>query len=267
MTNIYEALSLEEDRDKGKKLADIAVEEIKEKLKDQILFLKDNSKDLNIRHHLKEINKENKDLFLQNLSDDDVIDFSEVILKGNWQAYLEKNKNKKLTKYEKEKVADQDLVTLKSDSERLSPADDFRLSFRAMIDHYARNLEIEEYEKKKETERQLLKREFTLKLKEMEKSQPHIAAEIRGIDFGIFRKPDYEVALNLSTSSLSDYEEGLKKYFNIKLGGKYEASPAANKFQLIEKDPRFKYYCALKQLVNPGPCEPQIFINEFNQNL
>lgn len=251
----------------GKNLADAAVAEAMEKIRDQILFLKDNSKDTNIRYHLKEINKENKEDFLKNLSSEDVIDFNEVILKGIWKAYLERKKEEKLTKYEKEKITDQNLTTLDKDRERLIPADNFRLSFRAMIDHYARNLEIEEYEKNKETERQLLQREFTLKLEEFRKNKPHIVAEIRGIDPSIFRKPDYEVALNLSENSLSDYEKGLRKYFDIKLGGKDKEGLIENQIKIIEKDPRFKYYCALKQLVNLGPCEPHVFINEFNQNL
>jgi hypothetical protein len=267
--NIFETIREDKDTRAGinKNLADAAVAEAREKIKDQILFLKENSKDLNIRHHLKEVNKDNKDDFLKNLSNKDVIDFNEVILKGNWQEYLEKNKTEKLTKYEKEKVADQNLITPEKDMARRDPAEELKLSFRAMINHYARNLEIEGYEKKKETERQLLRKEFMLKLEELEKSQPHIAAEIKGIDPDIFRKPDYQVVLNLSENSLSDYENGLKKYFNIKLGGKCEENPVESKVQIVEKDPRFRYYCALKQLVNPGPCEPHIFINEFNQNL
>lgn len=262
MMNIYETLNIEEDKDNSKKLADLAVGEIKEKLKDQILFLRDNSKDLSIRHHLKEINKDNKDDFLQNLSNKDVIDFNEVILKGDWKTYLDGKNEEKLTKYKKEEVADQNLTTLDKDRERLIPADNFRLSFRAMIDHYAKNLEIEEYEKKKETERQLMKDEFMKKLGDLEKDKPHIVAEIKNIDPDIFRRPDYKVALNLNKDRLGDYEGGLKKYFDLKTSSMVEERSSKKKVEIIMADPRFKYYCALRELLDlAGPCNPEIFLS------
>lgn len=248
------------DSQSNKKMADLAIAEIRKKIEDQILFLKDNSKDVNLRHHLSGINKENKELLLKSLFDQDVIDFNEVVLKGSWKKYLEKFKEEKLTKYKKDEIDEPHSATLKKDSELRNPAEEFKLSFRAMIDHYAKNLEIEEYEMRKETERQILKKEFADKLKELEKHKPHIVAEIKGIDFNIFRKPDYEVALNLNEDSLNTYENGLKKYFDIKLSSNTENRSREIKIDMIQNDPRFRYYCALKQIIDPGPCEPHIFI-------
>jgi hypothetical protein len=262
--NVFEVLQENKDTTSraGKNLADAAVVEAMKKIRDQILFLKENSRDTSIRHHLKEINKDNKDTLLGSIPGEDIIDFNEVILKGNWKEYLERKKEKKLTKYIKEEISDQDLATLQKDSERLSPADNFRLSFRAMIDHYARNLEIEELEKKKQTERQILKENFMSKLDELEKNKPHVVAEIKNINPDIFRRPDYEVALKLDERSLIDYEKGLIKYFDLKTDSKSEEHSPEKKVEVIMADPRFRYYCALRELLEiEGPCNPQIFLN------
>lgn len=262
--NFFETIREEKDVRAGtsKNLADAAVAEIKERIKDQIIYLKENSKDLNIKHHLKEINKENRDSLFQKLSDEDFIDFNEVILKDNWQAYLEKNKTEKLTKYEKEKVADKTLIAPEKDRERRDPAEEFKLSFRAMIDHYVNNMEMEENEKKRESERKRMYQEFTQKLADLGRNKPHVVAEIQRIDSNMFRRPDYEVVFKLSENALGSYEEGLKKYFDLKTDSRTEKRTPEIKAEIIMKDPRFRYYCALRELLGvEGKCDPQIFIN------
>lgn len=262
--NIFEKIREDEDTQAGtnKNLADAAVAEAREKIKDQILFLKLSSKDVNIRHHLLPINEENKEKLLDSIPDKDIIDFNEVILKGNWREYLERYKGEKPSKYNKETISEQSLVTKEKDEERLDPAKEFALSFQAMIKHYALNLEFEENEQKKESERKLLQKEFKSKLMELEKKKPHIVAIIEGIDLNILRKSDYEVAINLNEDRLQNYEEKLREYFDLKVDSTVEKRTKESKVEMIKKDPRFRYYCALREALEmKGPCSPEIFIN------
>jgi hypothetical protein len=253
---------INKDEDVDQKYTDLAIHEIKEKLRDQILFLKKNSKDVSIKDHLACINKENKDSLLESLDDSEMIDFNEVILKGKWKEYLAKKSEDKLTKYEKVKLSDKIFTAADINKEGKSPNDDFKLSFRAMIDHYATNLEIEENLKKKETEREQLKKEFKNRLSEIEKNKPHVVAAIKALDLDIFRKPDYEAIINLDERNLGDYKKGLKKYFDLKTDSTAEKRTLQQKANMIINDPRFRYYCALRELLSlEGLCTPEIFLN------
>jgi len=250
----------------GKDMADAAVAEIRERIKDQILFLKENSQDPNIKNHLKMVSKENWDILLGSLSNQDIIDFNEVILKRNWKQYLERNKEGMLTKYYQEKFENKSDELLAKDAMMSNPADEFRFSFKAMIKHYARNCEIDEETKKREKERDELKKTFQEKLEDIRGDRPHVVAVIEGLDMDMLRKADYEVIINLDKQHFQGYEEKLKNYFSMKIGSTREARPEDIKAEIIRDDPRFKYYCALRAALGmEGPCNPEIFLS--NQGL
>lgn len=121
------------------------------------------------------------------------------------------------------------------------------------------NWSIDKTERKKAEEKELLKEKARQKLTELKRKNPHIVAYIKNIDIDLLNRLDLKVIsnidqINIDQINLGDYKNNLKEYFVNKTKGKPDQE------WIIENDPRFKCYCALRGILNLEPGSPEEFI-------
>lgn len=109
-------------------------------------------------------------------------------------------------------------------------------------------------------EKEMLKNEALKKITELKKKKPCIAAYLDSIDLAALRRLDYKIVEDLNPENFGDYESNLREYFSNKIKGKNNADLVETKLTIIENDSRFKYYCALREALDLGPCNPETFI-------
>lgn len=133
---------------------------------------------------------------------------------------------------------------------QFSPGDN-EYNFAALLRNWIlerKNLDVEK-------EKTLLKKEAEKKLGELKNKKPHIAASIDNIDLNLLRRLDFKIIADLDAGKFNDYENNLREYFR----NKTQKNPD-ERLTVIENDPRFKCYCALKEALDLGPCSPEEFI-------
>ncbi len=241
--------------DQNKELTDLAVKETMKRIKDQIFKLKENSDDPVIKHHLKNIDEKNIEL----IDKDDLITFNEIVVKGKWKERIKEiEKKEKIKKYEGNERDDEEIIKAARKS-GVIPAEDVRLSFRALIDHYARDCELKEQEKQKAIEKELLKKEAEQTLVELKKDKPYIAAHVEKIDFNALKKSDYRIIIGLNPHNFGDYDGKLREYFKNRISGKSEDEAKSE----IMHNPRYAWYCMVRELMNQEPINPDQFISSL----
>lgn len=133
-----------------------------------------------------------------------------------------------------------------------SPGDN-EYNFAALLRNWA--LERKSIEIEKEKER--LKKQAGKKLEEFKKKNPHVAAYVDDKIFNSLRRYDYKATIDLNQNNFRDYESNLREYFKNMTRGKKE-----DPLVIIENDPRFKYYRALKEALDLGSGNPEEFIKQ-----
>jgi hypothetical protein len=152
-------------------------------------------------------------------------------------------------KHKKEKLSEEEIKKFDDKFERGS-AD---YNFIAMI----RNWTIDRIEKDRQKEKELLKDKAAKKFNDLRKNNPHIAARIDGIKWDDLGRADYKVLIDLNEQNLKSYEDQLKSYFSNKLRGEKEIIKA------LEKDPKYRYYGMLRDIMQKGPPNPDIFTHNL----
>lgn len=152
-------------------------------------------------------------------------------------------------KFKKEIIAEEDLKKISDKFERGS-AD---YNFTAMV----RNWIIDRKELEKQKEKNLLKGKAEKIVSDLRKSNPHIAARVDEIDWSKLGRVDFKTLIDLNEQSLDTYEERLKEYFSNKLKGKEEIR------ETLENDEKYRYYWMLRDILQKGPPDPDIFINNL----
>ncbi|MFA4818073.1 MAG: hypothetical protein WC608_05160 [Parcubacteria group bacterium] len=133
---------------------------------------------------------------------------------------------------------------------RFSPGDN-EYNFVALLRNWIQEKKCLDVEKEKRELKQKAERKFN----ELKKRAPHISAYVNDKVFNSLRRFDYRMTVDLNEANFSDYESNLREYFKNKTMGKQDEGLA-----IIEEDPRFKYYCAMKEALGLGPCQPDVFI-------
>jgi len=109
-----------------------------------------------------------------------------------------------------------------------------------------------------EKEKARLKEEAKQKLgylRAKNKENPHIMAHVDNINISSLRWLDLNTLKNIEHINVGDYRDNLKEYFGNRTRGKQ-----GREFAIIEEDPRFRFYCSLKGILNLGPGSPEEFI-------
>ncbi len=130
------------------------------------------------------------------------------------------------------------------------PAGSNEYNFGAMLLTWS----LDRTEEKRVREKELLKKEAEQKLIELKTAKPHIAAYVDNINLDLLKRLDLKVIKDLNEQSFIDYEKNLREYFKNKTEGKKEIK------REVEKDPRYQWYCMLREVLDLGPGRPDIFI-------
>ncbi len=252
--NTFETLSEKKvsPKEERKGLIGHVIESAREKIKEEIINMAKNSEDPMIKSHLMEFVKDESRL--EKLSDDDLIAFNEVIVKGKWKEWNKKPEEgnpSKLEEYRKkvsEYAASQGVA-----EENFDACEDPRCTFSSMIYHHVIDCETIE-------EREELINNAKRKFDRLSKAKPHIAAYIEGINWASLWNSDFRVVDNLNEPEILNHEKKLKSYFSEKFKDIQGENLIDKKRLIIENDPRFKCYCAAKEALELGPCHPDIFM-------
>lgn len=119
-------------------------------------------------------------------------------------------------------------------------------NFAAMI----LNWKLDKIAKDKLRETEFLKKEALDKLDELKKKSPHIAAYAEGINWEQLKGSDYKVIINLNKENFEIYSDKLKQYFRNR----------DDTEENIAKDPRFRYYQMLRELMHEDPIDADKFM-------
>lgn len=111
-----------------------------------------------------------------------------------------------------------------------------------------------------EREKETLKEEAKQKLLELKNKKPYIAAHLDDIDLDLLRRLDFKIIKNLNQQNFEDYEKNLREYFINKVESNREEKSKEIKISIIKNDPRFRCYCALREMLDLEPCNPDAFI-------
>jgi len=117
------------------------------------------------------------------------------------------------------------------------------------------NWSLDRTEVKKAEEKERLKEEARKKLEELKGKNPHIVAYVDNINISLLGGLDLKAIKNIEHINVGDYKDNLKEYFGNKTKGK-----EGQEITIIEEDPRFKFYCSLRGILNLGPGSPEEFI-------
>lgn len=120
------------------------------------------------------------------------------------------------------------------------------------------NWSFDKVERKRTEEKEKFKEEARQKLDELKRKNPHIVAHIDNIDLTLLTSLDLKAISNIDQADpadLGEYKNRLREYFGNKTKGKPD-----QELIIIENDPRFKCYCALKGILELGSCSPEEFI-------
>lgn len=150
-------------------------------------------------------------------------------------------------KYQDNSLAKREIIEF----EKKATIDSDDYNFAAML----LNWRIDKAELERAKEKELLKKEAEKKLDELKTIKPHIAAYIDNINLDLLKRLDLKVIKDLDEQSFMNYEKNLREYFRNKTEGKEEIKKE------VEKDPRYQWYCMLREILNLGPGRPDIFIN------
>jgi hypothetical protein len=110
-----------------------------------------------------------------------------------------------------------------------------------------------------EKEKGRLKEEARQKLDELRRKNeqnPHVVSHVDNINISSLRWLDLKTVNNIEHVNMGAYKNNLKEYFGNRIMGKQ-----GREVTIIEEDPRFRFYCSLKGILNLGPGSPDEFLN------
>lgn len=150
-------------------------------------------------------------------------------------------------KYKRGKINSEEIK--KFSAETATASSDY--SFAAML----LNWQIDKAELERAKEKELLKKEAKQKLIDLKNVKPHIVAYVDNINLDLLKRLDLKAIKDLDEQSFISYEKNLREYFKNKTEGKKEIKKE------VEEDPRYQWYCMLREILDLGPSRPDIFIN------
>lgn len=155
-------------------------------------------------------------------------------------------------KYKESKLTEEEVKNFAQKIPKESP--DYQ--FAAMLLNWV----IGKREELSRAEKELLKEEAKSKLEKLKKINPDIEKYLQGINLDDLLKTDYKIITDLNKQNFESYEKLLRAYFWTKVESKVEERSKETKLRMIQNDPRFQYYCLLREAMNLGGCNPETFL-------